>query len=151
MKSNSTPLYDTIELAAMAASQAEPNRHRSIFRDPETDKYWYDGCTKYSVISIGRSESYTHERCAVTGPGVSGWYELCEPSVLPGDYVFHAGSVAKVVDVNRRCLMHDTHYICWNGKRMPTFKKEMREKGYAIIREDKAERLCVARKVESNG
>jgi hypothetical protein len=145
MKSNSTPLYDTIEEAAGAASEAHPNRHMSIYRDPETDKYWYDGSAKYSVISIGRHESYTHERCAVIGP--SG-LTYCEPSVLPGDYVFRRGSVAKVMDVNRRCFMHDTYYICWNGKRLPSFKKEMREQGYAIIAENKEERFALARKVD---
>jgi hypothetical protein len=148
MKSNSTPLYDTIELAAMAADEARPNRHSSIYRDPETDKYWFDGSASYSRISIGRGESYTHERCAVTGPMVKGWYALCEPSVLPGDYVFRGGSVALITDVNRRCLMHDTHYVCWNGKRMPSFRKEMREQGYEIVFEDKENRKLIARKVD---
>jgi hypothetical protein len=145
MKSSSTPLYDTIELAAGAASEAHPNRHMSIYRDPETDKYWYDGSASYSLISIGRHESYTHERCAVIGP--SG-LTYCEPSVLPGDYVFRGGSVALITDVNRRCLMHDTHYVCWNGKRMPSFRKEMREQGYEIVFEDKENRKLIARKVD---
>jgi hypothetical protein len=146
MKSSNTPLYDTIELAAGAASEAHPNRHMSIFRDPETDKYWLDGSASYSVISIGRQESYTHQRCAVTGPMVKGEYELCEPDYLSGDVVFRGGSVANIVDVNARCYMYDTHYVVWSGDRMPSFKKRMRERGYTIIREEKERRLLVARK-----
>lgn len=137
--------YDTIEEAAQAGLTPMQAKYGTyIYQDPDTDKYYTDGAFAVTKISIGRGCS-THEGIAKLMP--NGEIVYREKSLQPGDITFHQGSTYHVDGVgNPKYGLYNEHRVATAG-RLPSFRKQMREQGYTIIREDAAKRTAVARKV----